>query len=193
MREILFRGKRVDNGEWVFGYLGSPHSYSVVDGKITNITIYTFTAIDIKPNSSFFTTLVKADTVGFYTGVETLGEKPDVFENRTRIFEGDIVKAHYETSQNQTQYEKDFIITEDKDIYGKVVFLDGCFIVDWGHQMLVANQTYRQPVSKFIYSRGFETKSMLCEYTRTHEMTPIKVVGNIYDNPELVKIIEGSV
>ena len=23
MREIIFRGKRIDNGEWVFGYYGT--------------------------------------------------------------------------------------------------------------------------------------------------------------------------
>lgn len=75
MREILFRGKRVDNGEWVEGEL-----LHKTDGKP-----YIFTEDDFAGNE------VLPETVGQWTGLYD--------KNKARIWEGDIVRIHNYTEK----------------------------------------------------------------------------------------------
>lgn len=73
MREILFRGKRVDIGEWAYGSLIIETNPFDKDMVMTHIYDNFYNEI-----------IVDRRTIGQYTGLKDL--------HGTRIFEGDIVR-----------------------------------------------------------------------------------------------------
>lgn len=68
MRDILFRGKRIDNNEWVYGYL----SFTYIDVKKARI----YDSIEVRSYD------VILNTVGEYTGINDV-DGDDIFEGMT--------------------------------------------------------------------------------------------------------------
>lgn len=135
MREYLFRGKRIDNGEWVEGFcvrVGNVHY--IFTGKICFGQGY----------ADFDRHKVIPETVGQYG----LNDK-----NGVKIFEGDIVVCNRQIN----------------DVFDKKTFLVGEI----------------SPIS------GLIGKSLSGNEICGYEWEFAEVIGNIYDNPELLE--EGGV
>lgn len=84
MRESKFRGKRLDNGEWVYGYYYTQIITHAGNRKSRDHFIRTEQNIRYE---------VDPDTVGQYTGIH------DNSEDETEVFEGDVVEFFYGSKQ----------------------------------------------------------------------------------------------
>lgn len=133
MREILFRGKRVDNCEWVYGsYMFQPKRKGAFGQTVSELDSERH-YISSKRNYEFWEVI--HETVGEYTGLTD--------KNGKRIFEGDILSG-------------------GGDAY-KVIFDEGVFQIENSH-----------------YITGV--------YVAIHMDKIDEVIGNIYDNPELLEV-----
>lgn len=97
MREILFRGKRIDNGEWVEGYY-CKYERTVIGGVQEYHMIVPYYASDL------YGFEVDPNTVGQYTGFTANGKK---------IFEGDICKFDNGELDNHGSYTN-YVIRWDR-------------------------------------------------------------------------------
>lgn len=163
-REILFRGKRIDNGEWVEGDLIQLHKnaeywYILPNGVSSELyekEPYPFRQNDVMCEVAL--AKVIPETVGEYTGLTD--------KNGVKIFEGDIVKATYierRCDSNGEHYNSEFELIEE------VVFEHSAFMLKTDIEDIAM---YR-PL-------GFK----LYEKTR---IKTIEIIGNIHDNPELLE------
>ena len=148
MREILFRGKRKDNGEWIEGsllVLDADSGYYFITEPFESAS--TLPVRDLIYNH---THLVDPETVGQFTGLTN--------KNGVKIFEGDIVidkeGCLYKVFLQEKYYEFSF----------ECIKSDNKFLVN--------------------------AKWALWSLPRSKDL---EVIGNIFDNPELVEGGEADV
>lgn len=149
MREILFRGKRIDNGEWLEGWYQPPVSGIHSDGRKEDLGA----SIAFVDYCGFLEdAFIIPETVGQFTGLtDTYGEK---------VFEGDILCF---TDKN-ANYEW----------IGRVEFGNPNAEYNWGFQLVYINGV--KPNTDILLWFDMEETGAFAE-----------VIGNIHDNPELLK------
>lgn len=149
-REILFRGKCVDNGEWVIGSLidAQGKTYIVVsveteclDGE--NTDLYATEWYEVQP-----------DTICQYI------ELTD--KNGNKIFKGDILRG----------FQYPFCHDGEYNYYAEIIFANCSFMT----------YTHKNPSSCVRGISDGNTELMECWISEDWE-----VIGNIYDNPELLE------
>ena len=122
MREILFRGIRCDNQQWIYGYLTSQFK-KYTEGEMLSY---------IKGNE--FGTgehLVKTETVGQYTGLKD--------KNGNKIFEGDI--CLYGDSIGVVEFD------EDDGMFTFTFDITTCtnFGIIWSSELEIIGNVYENP------------------------------------------------
>lgn len=161
-REIKFRGKRLDNGEWVYGY------YFV--GAFDTHWIVTI--------ESVFTPINK-ETVGQFTGLYDSTKWESLTEEEKNNF---LSKGNKQKDwKGREVYEGD-IISVYKDItetYSRGNIEQGT-LETW--EEVVSNIDIPIGVVKYI-----DSSFTLEEYYLDTLKEDLEVIGNIHDNPELLK------
>ena len=94
MKDLIFRGRRLDNGEWVTGGSilqlmnnGTPEAYIVGSGTLCVDTHEEDTGNIVGLDACLFCK-VDPETVGQYIGMKD--------KERNLIFEGDVISAHFD-------------------------------------------------------------------------------------------------
>lgn len=139
-REILFRGKRIDNGEWVYGY----YYHQIVRDSFNSENPILFEKDFIRPIETigiFESYEVIPETIGQFTGAS------DAEINGREVFDGDIIQNCDTRRLQEVYYDEDRFAWYCRYLYDK--------------QQIVS---LRESLGNLN-----------------------KVLGNIHDNPELLK------
>ena len=161
MREILFRGKRKDNGEWVEGF----YHYSNWINPITKELVKT--TYCILPLGYQDAYKVIPETIGQYTGLTD--------KNGKKIFEGDILQV-------DVQEYKDKI----EDFWGE---LRTNRVFTGKYRKELWSVEYKEHFCKGngFYGYGKDRRFNINLTKSTLSNVNAEIIGNIHDNPELLK------
>ena len=154
IREVIFRGKRTDNGEWVYGYytkaryfLNKKEMHIIFEPDVEAFPHCEFTGYEE----------VLTETVGQYTGLTD--------KNGKRIFEGDIVRATIERAER----------CQSPRIENGVIGYD-CI-------GMIGLILYKDKNGENVWSDFFNELSL----SGLIEDYYFEIIGNIHDNPDILK------
>lgn len=170
MREIEFRGKDIETGGWVFGDLhtlcDNPHIH-------TEKSKFPYAG-----KRSF----VIPETIGQFTGLRD--------KNGKKIYEGDIVRYYrLDTCCINPDCDSFLHIHESflKKIEGVVSYEDGMFLCEDYTPLIWCGVSDLQEIRSDLDVTEEDGWIDVNGTTIDESVLGIEVVGNIHDNPELIK------
>jgi len=159
MREIKFRGKRIDNGQWEYGYLYRDEFKTFILKE---------TIVQIAPNTVNGPAEYDNETEWIEVRPETIGQ---------------YIRNGYE--DNKEIYEEDIVILEERGEdevmpVGIVCYEEDEFVVNYNSYIYCLEYKYGNFDIKNLrkYHNGYHQRSV---------SEIIEVVGNIYENPDICK------
>ena len=165
IREVIFRGKRTDNGKWECGDLLSPNEFNAIPHIVYIAYLNEYGDI------GEISTPVIPETVGQFTGLTD--------KNGKRIFEGDIFKFDdevWESSYTSCGTEYDSFAVENYGVVG--------FDEDMARFDFIKYKFNENSVEADLHeNHTIDFSEFLCE---------LEIIGNIHDNPELLEGGEGN-
>lgn len=168
MREILFRGKRCDNGEWAEGFM------VICDDRyfiLSKTKINCLNPEQLKKGEYAFCCFIEVDpkTVGQFTGLTD--------KNGKKIFEGDIVATR--KSGIRTEKRKGYYGYDSDGYPQKLPGYNGFYEYKYTCQIDCYAEVKYDKMNGGFYLKGSDMfVSATCN----------EVVGNIYDNQELINL-----
>ena len=160
MREILYKAKRIDNGEWVYG----SYLYTFCEDKNCPIVgIQGEKHWIVEENGNIF--WIDEDTICQFTGMYDM--------NGEEIWENDIIKLH-QFLFDGSEYEKEILISIE---YMSEMM---CF---------VANLIEAKEIKRYMGYEDEDTEKVVVpfnDFYGLHEES-FEVIGNIFDNAELLE------
>ena len=150
MREILFKAKRIDNGEWVEGYLFRKYYQELPHDRL--VIQYKTMSNEYEWTPRYMVAEIDENTICQYTGLTD--------KNGNKIWENDIVKKHFYTDYDACANSEEYT--------GVVKFMDCAWVIEFKRDIHIC----AIPIIESI--------------TYSHDIEYFEVIGNIFDNPELI-------
>lgn len=158
-REILFKAKRIDNGEWVEGsIITRKDTKRVFMVDIENITALRSVTTNYCDRYDWRAVEVQADTICQYTGLTD--------KNGNKIWENDVVEVWWKQRTLET-------VCEPPKYKAIIEFGNPNSLYSWGYQLrFLEDFPFNNDILLWI---DMEETGAYCE-----------AIGNKFDNPELL-------